>query len=138
MLFLRALLLTIPRFIVLLGLLLALENFDVSPFPIWTLTVTAYLIHFFVTYFFAIWTFGKRVPQWSHALTVVLTFVIFGTSLEAGVFLISQKGDVSDLWRNYHWQSLYIIFVYAIAIFLAMYRVRHKRVREALPEGMEG
>ncbi len=137
MIFFRALFFTILRFLILIAVLSALQNVEVSPLPNWTLILAAYLVHFLITYLFAVWSFGKRIPRWPQALLVALIFIIFGTMLEAGLFIFSRHGSLSGLIENYHWQSLYLITVYVLAVFLAAYRVRRKHVHEALPEGME-
>ncbi|MDO8618218.1 MAG: hypothetical protein Q7N87_05035 [Candidatus Uhrbacteria bacterium] len=137
MIFLRALLLTIPRFLILIAVLSALQNIEVSPLPNWTLILVAYLLHFLITYLFAVWSFGKRIPRWHHGLMVALIFVVFGTALEGGLFVYSQGGRFTNLLENYRWQSLYIVVLYALAVFFAAYRVKRKQIHEALPEGME-
>jgi Kef-type K+ transport system membrane component KefB len=143
MLLLRSLLIAIPRFLAIIGVLTALQYLDVSPLPEWTLIAFAYLLHFVLTFLSAKWAFGKRLPRWQDALTVALVFIVFGTALEAGLFQLIQymfltRADFRDLTKNYSWQSLYIVALYVIAVFAAAYYTKRHHVKEHLPEGLEG
>ena len=136
MLFVRAFFITIVRFIVILAVMMALGYLDVSPLPDWTLFAFAYLLHFALTYLFARWAFGRRSPRLKQTLTVFLTFLIFGTGLEVVIYF-TGGGQLKDLLSHYTWQSLYLILIYAAAVWLAAYRSRRVRVKQELPEGLE-
>jgi len=136
MLFVRAFFITIVRFAVILAVMMALGYLDVSPLPEWTLFGFAYLLHFSFTYFFARWAFGRRAPRLKQTLIVYLTFIIFGTGLEIVIYF-TGGGELKNLYRQYTWQSLYLVLIYAAAVWLAAYRSRRLHVKANLPEGLE-
>ena len=74
-LFLRAILLTVPRFIVILSLVSGLNRLDVSPLPEWTIAVSAYALHFLITFFFGYWAMRKIMPSWGQVLMVTGIFL---------------------------------------------------------------
>lgn len=136
-LFLRAFILTILRFAVILAMVLAVENFDFSPLPVWTAVVLVYLLHFAITYAFGLWTFRGLAPSQNQIIIVAAEFLVFGTLWEALFYLFASQGTWRDLAANYHWQSLYIIAIYLAAVLLAGYRMRRKHIKATLPEGLE-
>lgn len=136
-LFFRVFLLALPRFIILMVILIGLNQIDFSPLPAWTMLVIAYLAHFVVTYFFANWAFHKHRPNMKQALLVGGTFIIWGSMLEALLFIVLQGGRTNHLWDNYHWQSLYIVALYILAVAFSAYHMRRHYVKTELAEGLE-
>lgn len=126
MLFLRALLFSIPRFLIIIIALFGIDRFDFSPLPVWTALAVSYAVHFFVTYLFAVWTFGKRAPSASGTVTVCLTFLIWGAVLESAAYLFLMHATFRQLLATYRLQALPVFAMYLIAILLAAWRTKRK------------
>lgn len=135
--FLRSIPIAFLRFIAILTLILCVENFEVSPLPAWTLLAFAYLMHALLTFLFAWWVFARRVPQTKDAILVSAVFILLEAFFEAWLYLFLTRTTWSNILRAYSWQSLYLVALYALAVFAAAYHVRRKNIKAALPEGME-
>jgi len=137
-LFLRAFLIAIPRHLLILAAIVALQQFDFSPLPDWTMIPVLYFIHFALTYLFAEWAMARGpAPGWKQGLITFATFLVTGTLMEFLVVAYLGGGGWADAWAGLSWSSLYLVLIYAAAVALATYRLRRKKIQAALPEGME-
>ncbi|HEU0050680.1 MAG TPA: hypothetical protein VFQ60_01335 [Patescibacteria group bacterium] len=137
LLFLRAILFSVPRHLTILAALTAVDNFDFSPLPAWTGTAVSFLFQFLITYFFTEWTLIRRVPRFRDGMLVFFVFLIAGSFYEALVMVYFGDYTWQNVWSNFSWSSLYLVFVYALAVGLAAYRLRRKKIQSSLPEGLE-
>lgn len=132
----RAFIACIPRFLIITALLSALRYLDTSPLPeAQTYFVLAYLIHFGATYLVSAWIFAKHRPAWTEAGAVTAVLVVFGTVLDVAANVVILKRPWSIIFYSYNWQSLAVISVYVLAVFLAAWRARWKHPQN-LPEGL--
>ena len=136
-LFLRAVVLTVLRFIALLILLIFVQNFEVSPLPDWTLVAFAYLMDLIITYLFARWVFRKQDVNWPGVATVAAVFVVGQMLLEAGLqyFISPTTTTWLGLLTSYTWQSLLVIGAYLVAVFVAGWQKIKKNRRAVNPAG---
>ncbi len=133
---LRAVFLSIPRFLVITVLMTAYAWIDWTPLPekpfLFTLTTLTQLV---VTYVFARWVFGKYKTTWKDVTLAYLVVVIVQIACEAWYQAIRTGGDFIKLATTYNWWSLLTLAVYVLAFFLAFER-GHSKYHSEMPEGM--
>ncbi|MBM3204678.1 hypothetical protein FJZ48_01700 [Candidatus Uhrbacteria bacterium] len=138
MIFLRAVLFSIPRHLVIILALTAIQNFDFHPLPLWTAIAVTYFFQWVITWFFAEWTFWHRLPRFKEMLMVFCIFLVMGTLIEVSYvsFLIRV-----DWWKIFtsvlQWDRLYLVATYFLAVSIAAFHVRRRHVKAKLPEGLE-
>lgn len=136
-LFLRAVFITVLRFLVITALLTSLYYLDTSPLPqVPTILVLSYLIHIFVTLAFAKWVFGHRDITWKQVGMVAAVFVILGTILEAGLSTLITGASIWGSLTRYNLQSLIIVVLYVAMVFLAGWHTRYVVQKRVRPSGM--
>jgi len=132
----RALIASVPRFLIIMALLNAVLYFETSPLPeALTYLVLAYLIHFGATYLAGAWIFAKHRPEWLEIGAITLFVLVFGTFLEIAAYVSIFKRSWSIAFSSYTWESLIVILVYAAAVVLAGWRARMKHP-SIVPEGI--
>ncbi len=139
MLFFRTFLISVPRFLVTIGVTMLLQYVDVSPLPVVTLTYFSYFTQFVLTCVFAKWAFYKRVPSWKQTSLVAVIFVMMEMVFESGLFIlyfVLLRRDWSQVWQGYQWQTLWITVLYVGAVFLAAAHSRRHHAVGAI-EGLE-
>jgi hypothetical protein len=133
---LRAILASIIRFFLLLGIGLFYDNFEVSPLPAWTLTVFVYILLFLTSYLGARWIFGKVLPT-RRALSVVLVlFLIVQTIAEAILYIRLTHASVSTVVNGYSLISVLLLALHACAIVVAYFQKRRHILLAVVPEGL--
>lgn len=135
-LFLRAALFTVPRFIAILGMVIGLNRLDVSPLPEWTVALLAYVLHFVITFLFALWVMRKQAPSWGDVIGVAVTFLLVGVMWEIGLYAWMTGTGISEIVGGFTSSSLYLLVIYAIAVGLAGAYKRQTNVQEKTPEGL--
>lgn len=135
-LILRAILLTIPRFILILAMVLGLNRFDPSPLPEWTVAVLAYVLHFVITFIFGLWTMRGRVPTAKQIGWVTLVVLIFGVVWEMGLYIWMTSASVTDIFTQLNTKSLVLLALYAVATILAGLYTQKKNRQAQMPEGL--
>lgn len=133
---LRAFLLTVPRFIVILAMVIGLNRLDVSPLPEWTVAVSAYTLHFLVTFLFALWAMHGRFPRWGQVFAVVAMFLVFGVMWEVGLYTWMTHASFREVIAGFNRGSFSLLCVYALATFLAGAYVRQSRVSHAADDSL--
>ncbi len=131
MLFLRAIFLTIPRFIVILVAIIGLNHLDVAPLPDWTLVVASYAVHFLVTFIFAWWALRKVFPSWKQVGLVASIFLVFGVGWEVGLYAWMAQATWSEVLNGFSRESGILFVIYVLATFAAGALVRDRRVEAA-------
>ncbi|MFA6429107.1 MAG: hypothetical protein WCV84_01255 [Patescibacteria group bacterium] len=128
--YLRAFFITVLRFFALIILGVFAFNFDVSPLPLWTLTAFVYLMDFFVTFLFALWTFSGHEVTWKIVGMVTAIFLIWGTLLELGLqFLLHPTVSWEEFVQNFPLQSLFVFLVFAFGVIAAGHYAIKKHAR---------
>lgn len=139
MIALRAFLIGILRFVLVLALIIFSQKFEVSPLPEWTLGAFIYLCLFFLTFFAARWVFARRMPNPRTVLFCFLVFILIETVSEVGFYLVSvRNAGIYDVTANFGVHTLLLYAMYFFAVWLAGFLLRRKKVREQLPEGIAG
>ncbi len=135
-LLLRAFLFTVPRFILILAMVIALNRFDPTPLPQWTVAVLAYFLHFIITFLFGLWTMRGRVLTWLQVGMVTGIFLVVGLLWEIGLYLWMTKASVLEVGSQLNAKSLILLGIYAIAVFAAGAYRRKQVLSASLPEGL--
>lgn len=133
---LRAALLTVPRFILILGMVLALNRFDPSPLPVWTTAVLAYVLHFIITFLFGLWAMRGRAPTGFQIGVVTTVFLVVGVVWEAGLYVWMTKAKVLEVFSQLDDKSFVLLVIYAIATILAGLYTQKKHRQAQMPEGL--
>ncbi len=133
---LRAILLTIPRFILILAMVLGLNRFDPSPLPEWTVAVLAYILHFVITFLFGLWTMRGRVPTAKQIGMVTVIVLFFGVVWEMGLYIWMTSASIADIFTQFNAKSLVLLVIYAVAIILAGLYTQKKNRQAQMPEGL--
>ena len=127
-LFLRAILLTVPRFIVILALVIGLNHLDVSPLPEWTIAITAYALHFLITFLFGYWAMRNIMPSLGQVFMVAGIFLLFGVLWEVGLYTWMTQSTFTDVLSGFSRESLWLLCIYAVATLLSGAYARQARV----------
>ncbi len=127
-LFLRTILLTVPRFIVILALVIGLNHLDVSPLPEWTIAITAYALHFLITFLFGYWAMRTIMPSWAQVTMVTVLFLVFGVLWEVGLYAWMTQSTLQDVLSGFSRESLWLLCLYTIATLSAGAYTRQRRV----------
>lgn len=139
MFYLRLFGFTLLRYVAILILVLFVQNFEVSPLPEWTLTLFAYVMHFLITMGLTYWLFRRRLMTIGRIIAVAVAFIILTTMLETWLYLLIIQGDSRDIWANFSWRSLPLVFTYLAAIGAAIaVRRRKERSAASLPQAPAG
>lgn len=133
---LRALLLTVPRFILILAMVIGLSHLDVSPLPEWTVAVSAYAMHFLITFGFAFWAMRKTFPTWGVVCLVTAIFLIFGVAWEVGLYMWMTQTSFSEVVSGFSRESFYLLCIYTVAALLAGAYVRQTRVSQVVNDSL--
>lgn len=136
--FFRALLVSVPRFLLLMGFLAGLQWVEWSPLPAWTGVVLAYALHFSLTYLAARWVFARHSPTSHDVWATAIILVAMELLLEGLALMLFMRADLSDVLRQYGWVSLVIIAMYVLATVGAAARATRVHVKQVMPEGLEG
>lgn len=137
MIALRAFLIGILRFVLVIALIIFSQKFEVSPLPAWTLGAFVYFCLFVLTYFTARWVFARRMPNTRSIVVCFLLFILIETGSEVGFYLVSvRNAGLYDVTANFGVHTLLLYAMYFFAVWLAGFLLRRKKVQEQLPEGM--
>jgi len=118
-LFLRAFLITVPRFILIIGMVIGLNRLDVSPLPEWVVAILAYLLHFLITFVCALWAMRGAGRSWGQIFGVAGIFLIIGTCWEMGLYAWMTSSSVWEMVQSLGRQSVYLLLLYFVAILCA-------------------
>ncbi|MBP6945228.1 hypothetical protein KBD61_05570 [Patescibacteria group bacterium] len=133
---LRAILLTVPRFILILAMVLGLNRFDPSPLPEWTVAVLAYVLHFVITFVFGLWTMRGRIPTAKQIGLVTVITLVFGVVWEMGLYIWMTSASLTDIFTQFNAKSLVLLVMYALATILAGLYTQKKNRQAQMPEGL--
>lgn len=134
----KTLLISLLRFVAIMGLVIFVQHFEVSPLPDWTLTLFAYLMQILITYLAARWVFRKRTPGTRETIVVAAMFVLLEILYESGLYLYLTDYYWSGLPGNFQWPTLLISALYVVTVAGAAWQARKKNIIQVMPEGMEG
>ena len=134
----RLFLVTIIRFIGMIGLLLWYQNFEVSPLPDWTLSVFMVVIQIFWTFLCTRWVLRENFPSRRLMIWLIVTFLLGEVALE-----IWMTGRLTgQTWLEaangaIQWRSFYQIALQLGAIALGYWRTKTLRLREHAPDHLK-
>lgn len=118
-LFLRTFLVTVPRFILIIGMVIGLNRLDVSPLPESVVGILAYLLHFLITFLCALWAMRGAGRSWGQIFGVAGVFLVVGTGWEMGLYAWMTKSSIWEMVQNLGLQSLYLLVIYFVAVLCA-------------------
>lgn len=118
-LFLRAILITVPRFILIVGMVIGLNRLDISPLPEWGITVLAYVLHFLITFLCGLWALRGEARSWAQIVGVAAMFLVVGTLWEMGLYAWMTDSGLWEMIKNLGRQSVYLLAMYFVAVLLA-------------------
>lgn len=101
--------------------------------PVLIMSFGIWITAFIISLFFASWAFSSKLPGWRDSLALLLMRLLLSMSfwLSYGL-IISVRGP----WVLISPEILIQIAVECLAIPLAAYRIRRRKIRSALGEGM--
>jgi uncharacterized membrane protein YfhO len=122
--FLRLILITIIRFVLIFTLAVFVESFEVSPLPDWSLVIFVYLMLFVITYGLARWAFRGYTASKNAVIALFLCFIVVESILEAWVQLAFTRWDWSIVLNSFTWSKLIPLVTTVLALALAVIRKR--------------
>lgn len=123
----RLLLLVPLRFFAIVLLAFFAQNFEVSPFPEWTLAVFVYVVLFVLTYGFTRFALRHYALTTRAVVSMAIGFLGLGTVLELGFGYFFSTTGLADHLRQLSWRDFVPLAIHAFAFTMAVLRVKQKR-----------